>query len=309
MNRLVELLFGILLTGLCCGISTAQFSENEKDLLKSGAGYLQKGEIVNALAEFDKTIAINPRNYTAYFLRGWAKFIQYDHQGAIGDLSQAIKLAPTAKNIEKVYNLRAGSYFLLKKYDQAFADYDKAISVNPNLVDPYVGRGNALLNKGLAEKALRDYDKAIGLDPKTTAAYIGRADVRFELNQLDLALNDLNKSLELQPDVASSYLKRGAVYGIQGKWSLAIADLSRAAELNSSSKSPYWGNVAVGVDDIHRYVQHYPKSARALAVRGHIYLFRGMDPDSKKDLENAYLMDPSLKKDVERVANEIRNVR
>lgn len=300
MNKVVTLLCGIVLAvHLLCGVAFSQFSDKEKEIVTSGIEFLQQGEMDKALSEFDRALKLNPKNYSAYFYRGLVKFLKYDHQGSLDDYTKAIELAPKAKNIERAYSNRGNTYFFLKKFDNALMDYDKAIALNPAFVDPYVGRGNILLNRGEADKALRDYDKAIELDPKATAAYVGRADVRFERGQLDLALSDLNKSLELQPNIAGSHLKRGATYGLLGKWQLAITDISRAAEINAASKSPYWGNVAVTLSDIDKFIERNATNAKGFAVRGIIYFFRDMEPESQRDFAKGFQLEPALHKELD----------
>jgi len=273
----------------------AQFTDEEKAIVGSGVAHLQKGELDLALTDLNEALRKNDKNYSAYFYRGFVRFLRQDLQGSIDDYSQVISLAPKAKNIEKAYNNRGNSYFFLKKEDKSLGDYDQAITINPNYVDPYVGRGNVLFNKGEFDKAFADYSKAIELEPKTTAAYVGRADVYFEKRELVKALDDLNTSLGQIENLAGGHLKRGAVYGLLGKWPLAIKDIARAADINSQSKTPYWGQVDSSLKDIDRFVLRNPTNAKAFAVRGIIFLFRGMNAESQKDLEESYRLDPPLR--------------
>ena len=47
------------------------------------------------------------------------------------------------------------------KHDDAIADYDKAIAINPNVALAYTNRGLAYERKGAFDRAIADYDKAI----------------------------------------------------------------------------------------------------------------------------------------------------
>ncbi len=44
-------------------------------------------------------------------------------------------------------------------------DYNKAIQLNPNLANAYINRGNTYKDLNNIELALADYDRAIALDP------------------------------------------------------------------------------------------------------------------------------------------------
>ena len=52
----------------------------------------------------------------------------------------------------------------MRRYDQAIADYDKALSLNPKLPDSLYGRG--LAKRALGDKAVaqEDIDAAIAID-------------------------------------------------------------------------------------------------------------------------------------------------
>ena len=51
------------------------------------------------------------------------------------------------------------------KYDDAIAEYDKAIALNPNVVLAYTNRGLAYERKGDKEQAIVDYRKALEINP------------------------------------------------------------------------------------------------------------------------------------------------
>ena len=60
-------------------------------------------------------------------------------------------------------------------------------------------RGSAYGEAGMDEQALADFNKAIGLDPNYAQAYANRALIYRHLNKLDLALADYDKALRSTP--------------------------------------------------------------------------------------------------------------
>ena len=60
------------------------------------------------------------------------------------------------------------------EYDKAIADYNQALTINPNYAYAYVNRGDAWNEKGEYDKAIADYNEAIRLDPNFASAYCNR---------------------------------------------------------------------------------------------------------------------------------------
>ncbi len=52
------------------------------------------------------------------------------------------------------------------KYDDAIADYEKAIALDPKYALAYTNRGVAYYRKGAFDRAIADHSKAIALEPK-----------------------------------------------------------------------------------------------------------------------------------------------
>jgi len=121
-----------------------------------------KGKYDDAIACFDKAIALNPNYALAYNWRG----IAYDSKGevdrAIADYTKAIALAP---NVATAYTNRGVAYGGKGGYDRAIADFDEAITLNPNDANAYNNRGLAYKKKGDKEQAIADYRKALEINP------------------------------------------------------------------------------------------------------------------------------------------------
>ena len=56
-----------------------------------------------------------------------------------------------------------------RQYDQALADYAKAIELNPQFDLPYLNLGLMAYNNGQYEQALTDYTRAIELNQRRAA--------------------------------------------------------------------------------------------------------------------------------------------
>ena len=72
------------------------------------------------------------------------------------------------------YRARAFGYCDLGRYEEAIADYDKAIGLDPKYAPAYNNRGNAYYDLGQYEEAIADYDRAIALNPEYADAYTNK---------------------------------------------------------------------------------------------------------------------------------------
>jgi tetratricopeptide (TPR) repeat protein len=79
-------------------------------------------ECKKAIVDYDKAIKIDPKNSEALTSRGICLAILGDDQGAIVDLTEALKFNTTVQ-----YRLRAKSYMALKDYKKALTDFDAHI--------------------------------------------------------------------------------------------------------------------------------------------------------------------------------------
>jgi Flp pilus assembly protein TadD len=71
----------------------------------------------------------------------------------------------------KFYNNRGIAYGEKGQYDQAIADFNKAIEINPRYDKAYNNRGIVYRLKGQYDQAISDFNKAIEINPTDAQAY------------------------------------------------------------------------------------------------------------------------------------------
>jgi tetratricopeptide (TPR) repeat protein len=103
-------------------------------------------------------------------------------------------------------------------------------------VRAHLDHGRACLDKGKYDDAIADYDKAIALDPNVALAYTIRAVAYGIKGDLDRAIADLDKAITLNPNDATAYTIRGNAYYVKGDYDRAIADYRKALEINPSDQ-------------------------------------------------------------------------
>ncbi|MDH5246728.1 MAG: tetratricopeptide repeat protein [Betaproteobacteria bacterium] len=146
------------------------------------------------------TRAIESKRHTGeelaklYFNRGieWAAKGDYDR--AIADFDASLRLAP--RNVDALYS-RGSARSNKGDHDRAVADFNAAIGLNPKDPAAFSGRAHEWTAKGDYEKAIADYDTAIRLDPKASVPLLARGRVRLYTGDHARAVSDLEQSLKL----------------------------------------------------------------------------------------------------------------
>ena len=118
---------------------------------------------------------------------------------------------------------RADQSLRRHKFEEAIADYDKAIYRKPADAFLYYSRGlaKAKLAKVKLEDydaAITDYDEAIRLNSNDSSAYYQRGLTKVELRQYDAAIADYDQAIQLDPNNALIYSQRELVKAQQEQY-------------------------------------------------------------------------------------------
>jgi WD40 repeat protein/lipoprotein NlpI/tRNA A-37 threonylcarbamoyl transferase component Bud32 len=152
---------------------------------------------------------------------------QYDQ--AIADYDQALAIDP---KYVVAYNQRGLAWFNKKEFDTAISDYDEVIKLDPKYMLGYFNRGNAWRSKGNWDKAILDYDVALALDSKYAAAYNNRGLAWRSKEELDKALADFDEALRVNPKYAIACFNRGFTYLKKANYSKAVVDFNEAVVID-----------------------------------------------------------------------------
>jgi tetratricopeptide (TPR) repeat protein len=143
-------------------------------LTTHGEALVRSGKAEEALAEFDKAIALDPHNAEALYNRGLIYQNERQHQPAIDDFTSASGLTPQRP---EPLLARAISYLAMDRLKEAAADLDEAVQADPQNAQIWTTRGLAYERLGDKTKAAGSYGRAINLRPKDEAARSGFARV------------------------------------------------------------------------------------------------------------------------------------
>jgi TolB-like protein/Flp pilus assembly protein TadD len=106
----------------------------------------------------------------------------------------------------------------LQQHEEAIAEAQRAIALDPNDADSYVALAGALSLAGRADEALGWVERAMRLNPHYPSYYLYQLGlVYFGMEQFDEAAISLEQATALNPDDRWSYRLLLATYGLLGR--------------------------------------------------------------------------------------------
>ena len=180
--------------------------------LKSGAAFLQRGEVEQAIRELKKALALDPQSAAGHMLLGQA-YLGLRSVSMIAEakaeLQQALDLDPS---------LLWARFYLAKvhmdlgRYDRAREELELGLQARPNVPHFLSLLGEVhrkLRNPNLTIELNR---QAVKLDPALTPAYYYIGLAYMDLNQEDDAIAALESSINSPYVAPEMYLTLGSLY-------------------------------------------------------------------------------------------------
>ena len=133
--------------------------------------YLDQGDTNRAIADYDEAIRLKPDYARALSNRCWTKaFAGLPLQEALSDCEASVRLSPDSAN---ALDFRGVVYFRMKRYDEAIADFNKALSRDPKLASSLYVRGLAKRMRHDIPGGDADIAAAKKIEPRVAERYAG----------------------------------------------------------------------------------------------------------------------------------------
>jgi len=133
----------------------------------------------------------------------------------------------------------------MKRYDEALADYDRAIALRPDYAGAFLNHGVTLHELKRYEEALASYDRALTVWPDYALALSYRGITLQKLRRFEEALAHYQRALVLKPDLVDAYNNMGNMLKEQGQFQEAQKAYLEALRLDPTAAIVY-GNLADG---------------------------------------------------------------
>jgi tetratricopeptide (TPR) repeat protein len=188
----------------------------------------------------------------------------YDQQllEAIAEYERALELQPDLLN---VYRTVAGAYEQLGRLEDAVTTLEQAARANPNADDPYLGLAELYQRQNNIDAAIAAYRRAIAANPNNANTHIVLASLFESQNRLNEALIEIQEAARLKPSDASLRQNLAFTYQRLQMYPEALAEAKAAAQLAPNDPTPQLliGDTSRLMNDLEGAVTAYE---RALAI-------------------------------------------
>ncbi len=188
-----------------------------------------------AMADFSKTLEINPKSPNVYLSRGRIYYDRGDLDLAKKDNEKGLELDPD--NYEMLTN-QGAIIARLGNHKDAIPYLDRAEKIKPSHLEIYINRMLSYNGLGDNESAIRDADKYLSY--KNNPEVIGqRGFFKRLLGRDDEALADYNESIKLDSSNGALFYNRSRLYFDKKNFPLAKSDALMAQKLGYALPAGY----------------------------------------------------------------------
>jgi len=194
-----------------------------------GTALLQKGQPDEAIVQFRKALAIDPNYVTAHDNLGNALLLKGQMDEATAQFQKALDIDPNYVNAHN----SLGNVLLHKgQVDEAIVQFQKALKIDPSFAQADYNLGNALLHKGQVDEAIIQFQKALEINPNLVEVPNNLGDALLQKGQLDGAIVQFQKALEINPNLVDTHNNLGNALLQKGQVDEAIIQFQKALEIN-----------------------------------------------------------------------------
>jgi tetratricopeptide (TPR) repeat protein len=283
------------------------------DLEVMGCDYFLMEDYASAEKWLAKSVEMNPRDVTAQYFLGRARYNQRQFDEAASSFAKCLKLDP--KNV-KASDYLGLTYEALGKTEDAMKAYQSAIAAaNGADSKPSFNLGTMLVENNRTSEALPYLVQAARIAPEDAGAHRQLGKAYLELNRLPEARAELEKAVELALQNAPGHFLLAQAYRKSRMENKAQAETERYAALTGAHSAPETplaearalvetGKLREAERAMGRYLEVHGNSADAHFLLGYI-LFKEQDPKASlaEYTEGAKYRTPSAA-DLEAVAGD-----
>ena len=108
-------------------------------------------------------------------------------------------------NVPILYNILGVSQSSRKMFKEAIVNFEKAIKLDPKLLDAYNNLGIALKNSGQLLKSFGIFQDALKINPNHHLSNFNLGDLYVQFNEIEKATNCFKKTINFKPEFSLAY--------------------------------------------------------------------------------------------------------
>lgn len=221
-----------------------------------------------ALDDFQAAIGHDATKWKAIQNRGVSLALHGKLEEAIADFDLVLKLQPEYQN---AWFNRAELRFETGEYAVAISDYNQALQRRPDDIAAMLGRGESRLKLGQPQEAKADFELALRYSPTEALALAGRGDAHTALRDWNRAGEDYREAIRFNPRLGRAY--RGAAWLLATcpderyrRADLAVQTAEKAIELGGDSDWTYLDTLAAAQASAGQYDEAAQTIAKAIQI-------------------------------------------
>ena len=184
-----------------------------------GAAYWDRGEVDNAEAEWERSLALRPNNPPVLNDLGLIAAKKKQYAEAIKYFQQASKLKPTS--LEPTLNL-GRTYRVMGQLGPAEEELRKALALAPLEYRVRNELGQTLVSEGRTDEAEKQFRASISNEPNTLAYdFLGMLEIRRKA--MEAAESDFQAALDLTASDSNAHFGLGYIYKAAGRKAEALS--------------------------------------------------------------------------------------
>ena len=264
---------------------------NAKALYDRAAVVESRREWASAADSWRDYLQVVPADVDARLRRAEAILNTGDRAAAVKALEEALFLSPSDPRIRaRIDALTVNVAALLSKalvasasgrYDEAIADFDQILAVDPDNVNALVGKGVAFRRAGRGDDALALLDTALAKQPGNSAALRAKGAILEERRDFDRALDVYDDLLAWNPRDPEVWALQGSVLEKLNEPEEALASYREALKLEPAN--PEWRAKAAALESSKKGQE---------ALIGELFEIKGMGPSRVRALLKAGFKTP-----------------
>lgn len=190
-----------------------------------------QGQLQDAISDYKEAVNLDQHNALCWL--NLARLLKEtgQYEGAIDAYSKILEVEPG--NLEALF-LRAGLHEQEGAYDKETADVSDVIRWHPDCAVGYSIRARLYILRNY-DNAIADANRAIQMNPRDLDAHLQRGLAYVQVKNYNQAVEDLTEGLKLTPNDRFALWHRAVAFKNLGKYKEALADLLQASELESKS--------------------------------------------------------------------------
>jgi tetratricopeptide (TPR) repeat protein len=188
--------------------------------------------------------------------------VKRDYDGAIACFERALALDPRLVEAHTGLGLALQAK---EKLDEAIDCHRKALALDPKNATPHINLGVAWREKGRLDKAIAHYHKALALNSRLAKAHYNLGLALSDLGRQDETIDCYERAIHLDPDLAEAHCNLGRALREKGRLAESLRAYRRGHELGSRQLNWEYPNSARWVRQAEWYVELEQKLPDVLA--------------------------------------------